>query len=71
MSRECHLGANCRWSFPGRWHLPPILLHYGSKSRTMLGQASVTVTLDTYTHLIETQQEDVADRMQEVLGGVG
>lgn len=37
----------------------------------MLGQASVTLTLDTYTHLIDEQQEDVADRMQEVLGGVG
>ncbi len=37
----------------------------------MLGHASVTLTLDTYTHVIESQQEDVADRMQSVLGGVG
>jgi len=37
----------------------------------MLDHASVTLTLDTYTHLIESQQEDVADRMQEVLGGAG
>jgi integrase len=37
----------------------------------MLGHASVTLTLDTYTHLIESQQEDVAERMEKVLGGVG
>ncbi|MCJ7630519.1 MAG: site-specific integrase [Longimicrobiales bacterium] len=37
----------------------------------MLGHASVTLTLDTYTHLIESQQEDVADRMEMVLGGSG
>ncbi|MCJ7628423.1 MAG: tyrosine-type recombinase/integrase [Longimicrobiales bacterium] len=35
----------------------------------MLGHASVTLTLDTYTHIIESQQEDVADRMEKVLGG--
>lgn len=34
----------------------------------MLGHASVTLTLDTYTHLIESQQEDVAERMEAVLG---
>lgn len=37
----------------------------------MLGHASVTLTLDTYTHLIETQQEDVASKMEDVLGGAG
>jgi integrase len=37
----------------------------------MLGHASVTLTLDTYAHIIESQQEDVADRMERVLGGVG
>lgn len=35
----------------------------------MLGHASVTLTLDTYAHIIESQQEDVADRMERVLGG--
>lgn len=37
----------------------------------MLGHASVTLTLDTYTHIIESQQEDVAERMEKVLGGAG
>ena len=35
----------------------------------MLGHASVTLTLDTYAHLIEAQQEDVAERIEKVLGG--
>ena len=35
----------------------------------MLGHASVTLTLDTYAHIIESQQEDPADRMERVLGG--
>jgi len=37
----------------------------------MLGHASVVLTLDTYTHLVETQQEEEAESMQRVLGGVG
>jgi hypothetical protein len=33
------------------------------RTRPDLGNASVTLTLDTYPHLIDEQQEDVADRM--------
>lgn len=34
-----------------------------------LGHASVVLTLDTYAHVLDYQQEEVADRMQGVLGG--
>lgn len=37
----------------------------------MLGHASVVLTLDTYTHLVESQQEDVAERMERIFGGAG
>jgi site-specific recombinase XerD len=43
----------------------------GKVLSAMLGHASVAFTLDTYAHIYESQQEDVADRMEKVLGGIG
>jgi integrase len=37
----------------------------------MLGHSSVAITLDRYSHVLPTMQEEAARRMDRVLGGVG
>lgn len=37
----------------------------------MLGHTSVATTLDCYSHVIPTMQEEAARRMDQVLSGAG
>jgi len=37
----------------------------------MLGHTSVAITLDRYSHVIPTMQEEEARRMDQVLSGAG
>jgi integrase len=34
-----------------------------------LGHSTITLTMNTYVHLVPAAQRDAADRMQEVLAG--
>jgi integrase len=35
----------------------------------MMGHSTVSITLDTYSHVIPALQEEAATRMQELLAG--
>ena len=51
----------------------PIMLRNGTSPKVvqeMLGHASITLTLDTYSHVLPDMQQEAASKMYGLIGGM-